>query len=80
MADTIAHEMSHQWCGNLATMAWWDDLWLNEASATNWEYFGVRFQSATLPAAIFQAVFKISTYSHWKVHVDDGGECTAFEP
>ena len=41
MADTIAHELSHQWCGNLVTMAWWDDLWLNEASATNWEYFGV---------------------------------------
>ena len=31
-----------QWCGNLVTMAWWNDLWLNEASATNWEYFGVR--------------------------------------
>jgi hypothetical protein len=30
-----------QWCGNLVTMAWWNDLWLNEASATNWEYFGV---------------------------------------
>ena len=37
-----------QWCGNLVTMAWWNDLWLNEASATNWEYFGVR-EPACMP-------------------------------
>ena len=34
VADTIAHEMSHLWCGDLVSMAWWSDLWLNEASAT----------------------------------------------
>ncbi|BCY06202.1 aminopeptidase N [Actinoplanes sp. L3-i22] len=38
-ANVIAHEMAHQWFGDLVTMAWWDDLWLNESFA---EYLGAR--------------------------------------
>jgi puromycin-sensitive aminopeptidase len=34
IAEVIAHEIAHQWFGNLVTMQWWDDLWLNEAFAT----------------------------------------------
>ncbi len=33
-AGVMAHELAHQWTGDLVTMAWWDDTWLNEAFAT----------------------------------------------
>lgn len=41
VALVIAHEIAHQWFGNLVTMNWWDDLWLNESFANLMEYKAV---------------------------------------
>ena len=42
----VAHEMAHQWFGNLVTMDWWDDLWLNEGYAT---WMELKVESALHP-------------------------------
>lgn len=43
----VAHELAHQWFGNIVTMDWWDDLWLNEGFASYVEYLGAEHVEPT---------------------------------
>lgn len=62
--DTILHELSHMWFGDLVTMRWWDDLWLKESFATWASNFAVSEQSDDQPAvwARFLSGFKTNAY------------------
>ena len=49
-AETILHEMAHMWFGDLVTMRWWDDLWLNESFAT-WAGTAAQAEATRWPQA-----------------------------
>lgn len=56
LVSVTAHEMAHLWFGDLVTMAWWDDLWLNEAFAT---WMAVKATDAVMPEWNFLSHFAL---------------------
>lgn len=48
IAETVCHELAHMWFGNLVTMTWWNDLWLNEGFATWASYLAMSKMSKKL--------------------------------
>ncbi|AYV83714.1 MAG: aminopeptidase N [Hyperionvirus sp.] len=56
---TICHEIAHQWFGNLVTMEWWGELWLNESMAT---YFGLMVSDVLFPEYAVWDMFMDNKY------------------
>jgi tricorn protease interacting factor F2/3 len=86
VAEVVAHEIAHQWFGNLVTMRWWDDLWLNESFATFMSYkamdrlfpdWGVWYRF--LADETTGSMLRDSLVSTHPVHVPISNEEEAFE-
>ncbi|XP_059096600.1 puromycin-sensitive aminopeptidase-like protein [Tigriopus californicus] len=69
VTDVVAHELAHQWFGDLVTMGWWSDLWLNEGFASYVSYIG---QEHILPE--FGGKDRISLDNNQVVFVEDALE------
>lgn len=53
----MAHEIAHQWFGNLVTLDWWSDIWLNEGLATYLSYIGVDQVKRAVRITIIQLIY-----------------------
>ena len=71
--EVIAHELAHQWFGNLVTMQWWDDLWLNESFAT---FMASECEDALFPNLGFSEMF-LESEVFTALHADANSKTTS---
>jgi aminopeptidase N len=79
---TIAHEQAHMWFGNLVTMEWWDDLWLNESFAEFVCYLCLHLVTPKLSYPLNNAWQKMLLSKAWGYEADESENTThaVYEP